>query len=60
MKRMRVRAESGGRIVLPAGVRRALGVQIGDEMVLTVEPEGTRIVAPRPTATSLRPGRPSV
>lgn len=41
LKRMHVHIGRGGRVVLPAEVRRALGVQTGDEMVLTLEPEGT-------------------
>jgi AbrB family looped-hinge helix DNA binding protein len=34
----------GGRIVLPAEYRRALGIQIGDEVVLRLEAEGVRIL----------------
>ena len=30
-----------GRIVLPAGVRRALGLEEGDRLQLTVEPDGS-------------------
>jgi AbrB family looped-hinge helix DNA binding protein len=39
-KRMSVHIGRAGRLVLPADVRRALHVQAGDEMVLSLEPEG--------------------
>jgi AbrB family looped-hinge helix DNA binding protein len=39
-KRMSVHIGRAGRLVLPADVRRALHIQAGDEMVLSLEPEG--------------------
>jgi AbrB family looped-hinge helix DNA binding protein len=33
----------GGRVVLPAAYRKALGVGVGDEVVLTLEDDGLRI-----------------
>jgi AbrB family looped-hinge helix DNA binding protein len=39
-KRLRVQIGQAGRLVLPADVRRELGVEAGDDMVLTLDPEG--------------------
>jgi AbrB family looped-hinge helix DNA binding protein len=37
----------GGRLVIPAEYRRALGVDAGDELVLVLEEDGLRITTPR-------------
>lgn len=33
----------GGRVVLPAAFRRALGVHVGDDVIMTLEDDGLRI-----------------
>lgn len=40
------RVTSGGRIVLPAELRRALGVQEGDELLVRLEGQELRIYTP--------------
>jgi AbrB family looped-hinge helix DNA binding protein len=37
----------GGRLVIPAEYRKALGVDAGDELVLVLEEDGLRITTPR-------------
>jgi AbrB family looped-hinge helix DNA binding protein len=37
----------GGRLVIPAEYRKALGVDTGDELVLILEEDGLRITTPR-------------
>jgi len=37
----------GGRLVIPADYRKALGVESGDELVLILEGESVRISTPR-------------
>lgn len=44
MNETRTRIGDGGRLVIPARYRRALGVAPGDEVILVLEPEGVRIV----------------
>lgn len=46
-RRYAVRLGDRGRIELPADVRRALRVQPGDEVILTIEPAGTIQVTSR-------------
>jgi bifunctional DNA-binding transcriptional regulator/antitoxin component of YhaV-PrlF toxin-antitoxin module len=36
----------GGRVVLPSAFRKALGVDVGDEVILTLEDDGLRITTP--------------
>lgn len=36
----------GGRVVLPSAYRKALGVGVGDEVVVTLEEDGLRIMTP--------------
>ena len=33
----------GGRVVLPSAFRKALGVKVGDEVIMTLEDDGLRI-----------------
>ena len=40
---LRVRVAAGGRIVIPAEVRQALGIKEGDEVLLSREDDGIRI-----------------
>ena len=41
------RLGEGGRLVIPAEYRKALGVDTGDELVLVLEEDGLRITTPR-------------
>ncbi len=43
MAEVRTRIGQGGRIVIPAQYRRAMGVAPGDEVVLALEADGVRI-----------------
>lgn len=47
MIEMRVKVAEGGKIVLPAEYRQALGVEIGDEVILRLEDGEVRIFTPR-------------
>lgn len=43
----RARIAAGGRVVIPAHYRRALGVKAGDEVILVLEDDGAvRIMTP--------------
>ena len=35
---------AGGRVVLPAAARRAMGVGVGDEIVIVLDDDGVRIL----------------
>ena len=43
---VRTRIAAGGRIVIPAEYRRALGLQEGDEVILWLEDGEVRVVSP--------------
>ena len=43
MSEARIRINENGRVVIPASVRKALGIQPGDELVMRVEEDGIRI-----------------
>ncbi len=43
MEETRVRVNENGRVVIPASVRQALGINPGDEVVLRVEDDELRI-----------------
>jgi AbrB family looped-hinge helix DNA binding protein len=43
MNGIRTSIGEGGRVVLPASYRRALGVSVGDQVVMTLEDDGLRI-----------------
>ena len=47
MQDVKTRVSEGGRIVLPAEYRRALGVSIGDEVMLRLEDGAVRIYTVR-------------
>lgn len=47
MPDVRTRVAEGGRIVLPAEYRRALGLRIGDEVILHLENGEVRILTPQ-------------
>jgi len=43
----KTRLGAGGRIVLPAEFRKAMGVEPGDELVVVLEEDGVRLLTPR-------------
>lgn len=47
MIEMRIKVAEGGKIVLPAEYRQALGVEVGDEVILRLEDGEVRIFTPR-------------
>lgn len=47
MGEVKTKLGAGGRIVIPAGYRKALGVKPGDEVLLLLEEDGIRIVTAR-------------
>lgn len=47
MDRILTKLGEGGRLVIPAEYRRALGVEAGDEVVLLLEEGGLRIITPQ-------------
>ena len=49
-----VRLGDRGRLVLPAGLRRALGFSAGDELVARLDGDGVRIVSRRQLARQAR------
>ena len=44
---IRLRVNENGRVVIPASFRKALGINIGDEVVLRVEDDELRITTPK-------------
>jgi len=50
MARLVTRVSEGGRVVIPADYRKALGLNPGDEVVLLLEEGGIRILTPREAA----------
>ena len=42
-----VRVAEGGRIVIPAEYRKALGLKVGDEVILVLEGEEVHLLTPR-------------
>jgi AbrB family looped-hinge helix DNA binding protein len=47
MDRTVTKIGEGGRLVIPAEYRRALGVEPGDELVLVLEENSVRVLTPR-------------
>ncbi|HEY3445696.1 MAG TPA: AbrB/MazE/SpoVT family DNA-binding domain-containing protein [Myxococcales bacterium] len=47
MDEAKTRLTAGGRLVLPARFRRALGLKVGDEVVLCLSGREVRMMAPR-------------
>ena len=45
--KMVLRVAAGGRVVIPAEVRRQLGVEVGSEVLLTVEHDCAILMSPR-------------
>ncbi len=46
MENVRATVNAGGRIVIPAAYRRALGIKQGDEVILRLEDGEVRIITP--------------
>ncbi len=40
---IRLRLDKGGRVVIPASFRKALGINVGDEVVMRIEGDELRI-----------------
>ena len=47
MQEIRTRLTEGGRIVIPVEYRQALGLQVGDELIMRMENGEVRIFTPR-------------
>ncbi len=47
MSRIRTRVAEGGRIVIPAEFRRALGLDVGDEVILDLGEGQLTVLTPR-------------
>jgi AbrB family looped-hinge helix DNA binding protein len=47
MTSIKTHLSEGGRIVIPAGYRKALGLKPGDDVVLLLEGDEMRLVTPR-------------
>ena len=47
MTRIRTKIADGGRIVIPADFRRALGMDVGDEVILDLGDGQLRVLTPR-------------
>ncbi|HVR96864.1 MAG TPA: AbrB/MazE/SpoVT family DNA-binding domain-containing protein [Thermoanaerobaculia bacterium] len=47
MERTLTKLGEGGRLVIPAEYRKALGVDVGDELVLVLEEDSLRVTTPR-------------
>jgi AbrB family looped-hinge helix DNA binding protein len=64
MEEARTRVNENGRIVIPSSLRKALGIEVGDEIVLRVEDDELRITtqqrriqrAQRRSQQHLKPG----
>ena len=47
MVQFKVKLAEGGRVVIPAAYRKALGLHVGDEVILRLEEGEVRILTPR-------------
>ena len=47
MSKTLARLGEGGRLVIPAEYRKALGIEAGDELVLVLEEDGLRVTTPQ-------------
>lgn len=47
MTRILAKLGEGGRLVIPVEYRRALGVEVGDELVLVLEEGSMRVLTPQ-------------
>ncbi|MGI8681135.1 MAG: AbrB/MazE/SpoVT family DNA-binding domain-containing protein [Mycobacteriales bacterium] len=46
----RTRVDQNGRVLVPASIRRALGLREGSELLVTLEPDGRVALVPHSTA----------
>jgi AbrB family looped-hinge helix DNA binding protein len=51
MREIRTKIAEGGRIVIPAEYRQALGLQVGDEVILHLDNGALRILTPDQAVT---------
>jgi AbrB family looped-hinge helix DNA binding protein len=47
MSELKSKIGKGGRIVIPAPYRQMIGIEVGDEVILVLDPDGIRILTPR-------------
>jgi AbrB family looped-hinge helix DNA binding protein len=47
MAEVRTKVGAGGRIVLPAAFREALGLKTGDDVLIVLDEDGVRVLTPR-------------
>ena len=47
MAEVRTKVGAGGRIVLPAAYREALGLKTGDDVLIVLDEDGVRVLTPR-------------
>jgi bifunctional DNA-binding transcriptional regulator/antitoxin component of YhaV-PrlF toxin-antitoxin module len=47
MNRILTKLGEGGRLVIPAEYRKALGVEVGDDLVLVLEENDLRVLTPQ-------------
>ncbi len=52
---IKIRLAEGGRIVIPAEYREALGIRPGDEVILRLEEGQARILVPKQPPNEPRP-----
>ena len=46
MEQVAIKIGSGGRFVIPGEVRSALGIRVGDTLILVLEPDGLLLLTP--------------
>lgn len=54
MAEVRTKIGAGGRVVLPAEFRRAMGVEPGDDVIVVLDGEEVRILTPRQAVVRAR------
>jgi AbrB family looped-hinge helix DNA binding protein len=55
MPRRHVRIAPGGRVVIPAEYRKALGIKVGDHVVIELQDDELRVRSRRAAIRSCRP-----
>lgn len=54
MTEVKTKLAEGGRVVIPAEYRQALGLHVGDELILRLEGEEVRIFTPKQAIKKVR------